>query len=296
MSTASQTAYPTGKAAADSGDLTSRRLSPEAARMPGALGTLAAQLRAELRSSARVPEYVVDVVAVPIILYTMFGLPNAGEVLPGGTDVGAMMFASMSAYGVVSLAIFTFGVGVAEERGKGWLRRMRATPMPFWAYFVAKVVGSLAFCALILLGTWAVAAFAGKVPFDGLRLAQTVGVLMAGTVAFSTMGFALAYWFRPKAASAIGNLVFLPLSFLSGFFFPLDQLPEVLAKVAPYLPTYHFGQLVWGAIAPAQDVLAFGAHPEGSTWLHIVWVLAGFVGFGVLARAGYQRELSRAAQ
>ncbi|MGB2699347.1 MAG: hypothetical protein WBC31_03155, partial [Candidatus Phosphoribacter baldrii] len=136
MSTASQTAYPTGKAAADRGDLTSRRLSPEAARMPGALGTLAAQLRAELLSSARVPEYVVGVVAVPIILYTMFGLPNAGEVLPGGTDVGAMMFASMSAYGVVSLAIFTFGVGVAEERGKGWLRRMRATPMPFWAYFV----------------------------------------------------------------------------------------------------------------------------------------------------------------
>lgn len=109
MSTASQTAYLTGEAAADRGDLTSRRLSPEAARMPGALGTLAAQLRAELRSSARVPEYVVGVVAVPIILYTMFGLPNAGEVLPGGTDVGAMMFASMSAYGVVSLAIFTFG-------------------------------------------------------------------------------------------------------------------------------------------------------------------------------------------
>ena len=251
MSTAGRTAYPADSSTTDSGDRTPRRLSPEASRMPGALGTLAAQLRAELLSSSRVPEYVVGVVAVPIILFTMFGLPNAGVKLPGGTDVGAMMFASMSAYGVVSLAIFTFGVGVADERGKGWLRRMRATPMPFWAYFVAKVVGSLAFCGLILLGTWAVAALGGKVPFDGVRLAQTVLILLAGTVAFSTMGFSLAYWFRPKAASAIGNLVFLPLSFLSGFFFPLDQLPDVLAKVAPYLPTYHFGQLVWSAIAPA---------------------------------------------
>lgn len=289
MSTTSQAAYPAV-------DRTTRRLSPEAARMPGALGTLAAQLRAELLSSARVPEYVIGVVAVPIILFTMFGLPNAGTALPGGTDVGAMMFASMSAYGVVSLAIFTFGVGVADERGKGWLRRMRATPMPFWAYFVAKVVGSLVFCALILLGTWAVARFAGQVPFDGARLARTVLVLLAGTVAFSTMGFALAYWFRPKAASAIGNLVFLPLSFLSGFFFPLEQLPDVLAKVALSLPTYHFGQLVWSAMAPDGDVLAFGAHPEGSTLGHVLWVVAGFVAFGVIARIGYQRELSRAAQ
>ena len=275
---------------------TPRRLSPDASRMPGALGTLAAQLRAELLSSARVPEYVVGVVAVPIILYTMFGLPNAGQLLPGGTDVGAMMFASMTAYGVVSLAIFTFGVGVADERAKGWLRRMRATPMPFWAYVVGKVVGSLAFCGLILLGTWAVATFGGKVAFDGARLTHTVLLLLAGTVAFSTMGFSLAYWFRPKAASAIGNLVFLPLSFLSGFFFPLDELPEVLAKVAPYLPTYHFGQLVWSAIAPESDVLAFGAHPDGSTWVHVTWVCASFVGFGLLARAGYRRELSRAAQ
>ena len=274
----------------------SRRLSPEATRMPGALGTLGAQLRAELLANIRLPEYVVGVVAVPIILYTMFGLPAAGTLLPGGTDVGGMLFASMSAYGVVSLAIFTFGVGVADERGKGWLRRMRATPMPFWAYFVAKVIGALAFCALILLGTWAVAALAGKVAFDGRRLLHTVLILFAGTVAFSTMGFSLAYWFRPKAASAIGNLVFLPLSFISGFFFPLDQLPDVLGTVAPYLPTYHFGQLVWSAMAPEQDVIAFGALAEGSALSHVIWVLAGFVVFGAVAWQGYRRELTRAAQ
>lgn len=49
-------------------------------------------------------------------------------------------------------------------------------------------------------------------------------------------------------------------------------------------------------MAPASDVVAFGAHPEGSPWVHVAWVLASFVGFGLLARAGYRRELSRAAQ
>jgi ABC-2 type transport system permease protein len=254
-----------------------------------------AQTRAELRSSFRVPEYVVGVVAVPIILYAMFGLPNAGTMLPGGTDLGALIFASMAAYGIVSLAIFTFGVDVAEERGKGWLRRMRATPMPFWAYFVAKVCGALVFGCLILAGMLAVALFVGRVQFDTAGLLGLLGILLCGVVAFSTMGFAMAYWFRPKAAAAIGNLIFLPLAFLSGFFFPLAQLPAVFQNIAPYLPTHHFGQLVWAQTAPEADVAAFGSLPTGSTWEHVAWVVGGFVVFGVLAVAGYRRDLSRSA-
>lgn len=272
-----------------------RRLSPESTRMPGALGTLTAQIVAELRTSFRVPEYVVGVVAVPVILFAMFGLPNAGRMLPEGTDVAALLFASMSAYGVLSLAIFTFGVAVAEERGKGWLRRMRATPMPFWAYFAAKVVAALAFTVLILAGTLGVAVLVGGVAFDTGRLAATLGLLFLGTIAFSTMGFAMAYWFRPKAAAAVGNLIFLPLSFLSGFFIPLGELPDFMARLAPYLPSHHFGQLVWAAAAPEADVVAFGALPEGSVGEHLAWVVGGFVLFGVLAVVGYRRELSRSA-
>ena len=273
-----------------------RRPSGDATRMPGPLGVLRAQVLAELRSSYRVPEYVIGVVAVPIILYLMFGLPNAGQTLPGGTDVGAMLFGSMSAYGVVSLAIFGFGVSVADERGKGWLRRMRATPMPFWAYFAAKVAGALAFTVLILGGTLVVALGIGGVAFEPRRLALALAVLAGGTLAFSTMGFALAYWFRPKAATAIGNLIFLPMAFLSGFFVPLAQLPDLFGDLARLLPSHHFGQLVWSALAPHGDIAAFGSLPSGSVGEHLAWVLGGFAAFGVLAVVGYRRELSRSAQ
>ena len=58
--------------------------------------------------------------------------------------VALMLLASFGAYGIVSQAIFTFGVDAARERGQGWLRRVRATPMPMWAYFGAKVVSALA--------------------------------------------------------------------------------------------------------------------------------------------------------
>jgi ABC-2 type transport system permease protein len=277
----------------DAATTISRRLSPGARPAGSMAGLLAAQVLAEVRQNLRIPQFLIGVVAVPVMLYAMFGLPEAGQIMPGGTDIGAMMFASLSCYGVVSLAIFTFGVDIAQERGKGWLRRLRATPMPMWAYFAGKGAMAVAFAAAILVATAAVATLAGGVRFDAARLMRTSLVLVSGALAFSTMGFALAYWTRPRAAAAIGNLVFLPLAFASGFFYTLDQLPGFLQDLAHYLPTYHFGQLVWNQLAPASDVQAFGSPVPDSLLVHLVWVIGCFVVFGILAAIGYRRDLER---
>jgi ABC-2 type transport system permease protein len=272
---------------------TDRALSPTAEAMHGSGSLLLAQVRSEFLQLIRVPEFVVGVVGVPVILYTMFGLPNAGQKLPGGTDVALMLLASFGAYGIVSQAIFTFGVDVARERGQGWLRRLRATPMPMWAYFGAKVVSALAFTVLIWLGQVLVGRFGAKIDVPLVDLLKLLGVLLVGTVAFCTFGFAIAYWFRPKAAAAVGNLIFLPLSFCSGFFQPLSGLPEVFRTVAPYLPTYHYGYLAWGQVSPAQDIEAFTGGTSGSVAIHAGWVLGAFLVFAVLTVVGYRRDLDR---
>jgi ABC-2 type transport system permease protein len=270
-----------------------RRLSPSAKPAGSMAGLLAAQILAEVRQAMRVPSFLIGVVAVPVMLYAMFGLPEAGQIMAGGTDVGAMMFASLSCYGIVSLAIFTFGVDIAQERGKGWLRRLRATPMPMWAYFAGKCAMAVVFSVAILAATAAVAVLAGGVRFDPARLARTSLVLVSGALAFSTMGFALAYWARPRAAAAIGNLIFLPLAFASGFFYTLNALPSFLQDLAHYLPTYHFGQLVWNQLAPTTDVVDFGSPAPDPLLVHLAWVVGCFVVFGVLAAAGYRRDLGR---
>jgi ABC-2 type transport system permease protein len=270
-----------------------RRLSPGTKPTGSAAGLLATQILAEVRQNLRVPSFLIGVVAVPVMLYAMFGLPEAGQIMPGGTDIGAMMFASLSCYGVVSLAIFTFGVDIAQERGKGWLRRLRATPMPMWAYFAGKCAMAVVFSAVILGATVAVATLAGGVRFDPARLVRTSLVLVSGALAFSTMGFTLAYWTHPRAASAIGNLIFLPLAFASGFFYTLNALPSFLQDLAHYLPTYHFGQLVWNQLGPASDVQAFGSPTPDPMLLHLAWVIGCFVVFAILAAIGYRRDLER---
>jgi ABC-2 type transport system permease protein len=270
-----------------------RRLSPGAKPTGSMAGLLSAQFLAEVRQAWRVPQFLIGVVAVPVMLYAMFGLPEAGQIMAGGTDIGAMMFASLSCYGVVSLAIFTFGVDIAQERGSGWLRRLRVTPMPIWAYLAGKCAMAVIFSAAILATTLVVAWLAGGVRFDPTRLLRTCLVLLSGALAFSSMGFTLAFWARPRAAAAIGNLIFLPLAFASGFFYTLNALPSFLQDLAHYLPTYHFGQLVWNQLAPTADVVDFGSPAPDSLLLHLAWVLGCFVVFGVLAAIGYRRSLRR---
>src|SRR6266550_365405 len=46
------------------------------------------------------------------------------------------------------------------------------------------------------------------------------------------------------AAPAIVNLIYLPMSFLSGLWMPLRFMPHWLQRIAPALPTYHLSQLM----------------------------------------------------
>ncbi len=63
------------------------------------------------------------------------------------------------------------------------------------------------------------------------------------------------------------NLIYLPMSFASGFWMPLRMLPHWLQVIAPALPTYHLAQL-------SLQIFGF-AQPGSNMALH--WeALAGF--------------------
>jgi ABC-2 type transport system permease protein len=270
-----------------------RYLSPTAQRTGGKLGMVLEQVRAEFMQNMRLPEFLMGTIAIPVILFFMFGVPNASQTFPDGTRIGTLMMVSFGAYGMLTLALFTFGVDIANERGRGWHRLIRATPLPGWVYFVGKFMMALLFAALTLLAMFAVGyLFAGvRQPF--IRWVQMFGVLLTGALAFSTLGFALGYLTRPKAASVIANLVFLPLSFVSGFFFPLSQLPEFIQQLAPYLPTYHFGQLAWLIAGHPDDVALFVGQTAGEPLVHTLWLIGSFVIFGILAIVGYRQDKER---
>ena len=58
-----------------------------------------------------------------------------------------------------------------------------------------------------------------------------------GVVMFLGFGYAIAGWAKDgNQAAPVSNIVFFPMMFLSGTFFPRESFPEWLVPVTDYIP------------------------------------------------------------
>jgi ABC-2 type transport system permease protein len=234
----------------------------------------------EFLKNLRIPRYSLSVILFPLMFYVLFGLVM-GKQSVSGVNLAAYLIPTYGVFGVMGASLFGTAAGLAAERGLGWLEVKRASPMPPFAYFVAKVAMSMIFsCTVVLL------LLALGIAFGGVRLpltdmAELVATLIAGSLPFCAMGLALGYFIGPNSAPAFINLFYLPLSFCSGLWVPFIFLPKAIREIAQVLPPYHLAQLALGII---------GAGEHQSSWMH--WeVLIGFtlICLGI-ARLGFQRD------
>jgi ABC-2 type transport system permease protein len=255
---------------------------PVASRTPGHMARIFAnEARFEFLKLARLPIYAISTIMFPVMFYVLFGLMlNRGQEL-SRVPVAAYLLASYGTFGVMGASLFGFGVGLAGERGLGWLQVKQASPMPPFAYFFAKTVVCMTFSLIIVLILVTLGFLFGGVHLSPLHVVQLAATLVAGSITFCAMGMAIGYFAGPSSAPAIVNLIYLPLSFASGLWIPIQALPSFFQKIAPFLPPFHLGQLALSTI---------GAETRGSNLGH--WeALAAFalICLGI-ARLGYQRD------
>jgi ABC-2 type transport system permease protein len=231
----------------------------------------------------RLPIFAATTIALPLMFYVIFGITFADE-QAGGVGMTTYMLVTYGAFGVIGAALFGFGVSVAMERGQGWMRLKRVAPMPPLAYFVAKVVMSLAVATIIVLAMFTLGALVGGVRLDPQQWVAVGLALVAGALPFSAMGLAFGYLVGPNSAPAVLNLAWLPMAFASGLWIPISQLPDVVQSVAVALPPYHFVQLALGTI---------GASEGGSPVVHAAAVLGFTLLFLVVAAWGFRRDEGR---
>jgi ABC-2 type transport system permease protein len=229
----------------------------------------------------RLPIYSLSTILFPVMFYVLFGLLlNRGH-QERGVMVAAYLMATYGTLGVMGASLFGFGAGLASERGLGWLEVKRASPMPPFAYFAAKTIVCMAFSLIIILILLTLGVLLGGVQISLATAGKVIATLVLGASAFCAMGMAIGYFAGPNSAPAIVNLMYLPMSFASGLWIPIDMLPRFLQKLAPLLPPYHLGQLALGVVGVPMT------HSAISHWQ----ALAGFtlVCLGI-ARIGFQRS------
>ena len=229
--------------------------SPHAA--PSLLRIQALEAWYELLAVLRQPAFALPTLLFPVVFYLLFAVVLPGKW--GGLERAAYLLATYGVFGVIGPALFGFGVGLAIEREKGWLELKRVSPMPTMVYFLAKISMSLmvGFVVVCLLTIAAVAA-------GGVRMAPgtwglLVATLLLGTLPFCAMGLWLGTLVRGQGAVAVVNLVYLPMSVLSGLWIPIFAFPVILQKLAVLWPAWHLGRMALGVVGQAQDV-QYGLH------------------------------------
>jgi ABC-2 type transport system permease protein len=237
------------------------------------------EAKAEWLKTWRIPAYSVSTLAFPLMFYAIFGLTfNQGE---GAMNSATYLLATYGAFGIIGVALFGFGVGVATERGQGWMRLKRVSPMPPAAYFVAKIASALLFSALVVLSLFALGFVFGGVRLALATWAALFGTLLLGVLPFCAMGLAFGLLFGPNSAPTALNLIYLPLAFASGLWVPIFALPEPMQRLAPLWPPYHYAQLALGTL---------GASEGGSPALHAAALLGFTLLFLLLALVLYRRD------
>src|SRR6201998_4724591 len=136
----------------------------------------------------RLRMYSASVLSFPIMFYVLFGLVlNAHEAI-GGMRVPTYLIATYGTFGVMGASLFGNAAGLASDRGLGWLQVKRASPMPPFAYFVAKVITSMVFSAVIVLVLFTLGVALGGVRMPLSAFFRLLGTLVAGSPLFSALG------------------------------------------------------------------------------------------------------------
>lgn len=214
------------------------------------------EARYELLKAIRLPVFTLMVLVFPVVFYLLFGVALSRGRAMGGRDLALVALGSYGAFGVIGVALFSFGVGVATERAQGWLLLKRVTPMRPLTYVTGKVAATMLLCGVIVAGLALSAAFAGGVRLPAWRWAMLASALVFGSIPFCALGLAVGFSAGPNSAPAVVNVVHLVGAFLGGLWMPLDLLPRALQNMAPFLPQYHLGRLAMTAIgqSPEQPV------------------------------------------
>jgi ABC-2 type transport system permease protein len=214
---------------------------------------VAAHARADFMTYWRLRSFAVTTIAAPLVFFTFVGLPRVAMTRPDGVNLGTFFTASFSAYTVASVMVFSFGVGVAMERGMRMDTLLRATPVTPMVIILAKTLTALAFASLALLSLLAYAVVIGGVPGDAVTWLVMSARLLIGAVPFVGLGLAIGFSANAHSARAVAYLIYLPMALASGLFLPPEHLPGAVRSITPYLPTYHYGQLAWGAVGVASE-------------------------------------------
>ena len=235
-------------------------------------------LVARLKLTLRNPRTVVFTLAFPLLLIVLFSGLNGNATVPAMGGHGHVKFAqfytpSIAMFSLIAACYTSLVLGIATARDQGLFKRVRGTPLPISIYLGSWITGAatVGIASIVILFAVAVPAF--NVHIDLSTLPAAIVALLLGAACLCALGVAVASLVKnAEQAMPVAQLTFLPISFISGIWFPLDGAPDWLLKIAHFFPLYHLVNAFDGCFVPG--VANHGWKP-GDLLALAIWTAVG---------------------
>lgn len=211
----------------------------------------------------RAKSFSLSTIGFPVSFYLLFGIANSSS--HGNSEVARYLLATYAVFGLVGSSLFGLCSTIANERAQGWLELKQASPMPPAAYLLSKLLTAMAFALIIFSILLLCGTTMGHVHFTSGEMVKLLLTVVLGVFPFASLGILLSQVIPPNASIGFVNLIYLPMSFLSGLWFPLAQLPKWIRTIAPIWPTWHLGQLA---------IYDVGFDMRWTVATHVLWLAA----------------------
>lgn len=268
-----------------------RRISPPRHGVPETQFPLPSPLRIglsrvvpELKMFVRRPEQMALTFSLPAVICLLLGSIFSTKMPHSDTSIGAVIAASMLAYGILSTSFINLGISIAYDRDTGALKRFRGTPTTATSYFIGKImlvaIASLAESVVLL--TVGVLFFQLCLPTTLFGWLTFAWVFILGVVSCSLLGaFISSFASNAVSAAVMTNAPAISLQFLSGTYVPLSSLPTWMLAIGSIFPVKWMAQGFRSVLLPPKMV----AFEPAGCWEHwrIFFILTAWSIGGLIA-------------
>jgi ABC-2 type transport system permease protein len=137
---------------------------------------------------------------------------------------------------IMQISVAGSGYNIVEYRRKGILKRLFVTPLGSGSFIGGIVIARVVITVIQVCFLLAMAVVLLDVPIVG-NLFELFLLIPFGSAIFLSLGFFMGSIAKTQQAiMLLGNIITLPQMFLSGVFFSIDSMPDVLQPVARLLP------------------------------------------------------------
>ena len=205
------------------------------------------------RSYLRNPPAVFFGLLLPVLFLLIFATIFGNDTISsrGNIKTSTYYVPGLVGLGVVSTTFVNLAISLVVLRENRVLKRVRGTPLPAWVFLGGRVAVAIGMSVALTVVLVAIGAVLYGVSVPGSTLPGMLVSLVVGAAAFCCLGVAFSSVIpNEDAAPAVVNAVVLPLYFISGLFFPVDEAPKWLTDLAGVFPIRHLAEALLEAFDP----------------------------------------------